>query len=252
MPQGKWLNAEGYAASIAFPSSALAGEYLARNLRYLKDRKRLDGRARRNELREQDRVAFAADWGILYREDGSTPWAASAYPGALFLTQPVAGSIIGKPLKLPQAIANGACRIGEVTLTLIDRKSGEYNQDVSQAFAVLIPLDELIDVRLLAIQNVADEVRGKTAKPFPPKLSKARQDRLVAGLRALDARAEGASYRKIAAGLNGAEAVQGPGWKTHDLRDRTIRLVRDAVKLMRGGYRQLLLHPNRGRLIEPD
>jgi Family of unknown function (DUF6499) len=79
MPQGSWLNAEGYAASMAFPSSALAGEYLARNLRYLKDRKRLDGRARRNELREQDRVAFAADWGILYREDGSTPWAASAY-----------------------------------------------------------------------------------------------------------------------------------------------------------------------------
>jgi hypothetical protein len=68
----------------------------------------------------------------------------------------------------------------------------------------------------------------------------------------LDAKAEGATYKEIASGLNGAAAVAGPGWKTHDLRDRTIRLVRDALKLMRGGYRHLLLHPFRGHLTDPD
>jgi hypothetical protein len=39
----------------------------------------------------------------------------------------------------------------------------------------------------------------------------------------------------------------GAGWKTHDLRDRTIRLVRSGVKLMRGGYLDLLRYPGRYR-----
>ena len=29
-------------------------------------------------------------------------------------------------------------------------------------------------------------------------------------------------------------------WKTHDLRNRTIRLVQSGLELMRGGYRGLL------------
>ena len=34
---------------------------------------------------------------------------------------------------------------------------------------------------------------------------------------------------------------------THDLRDRTIRLVRAGVDLMRGGYLDLLRYPRRRR-----
>ena len=41
--------------------------------------------------------------------------------------------------------------------------------------------------------------------------------------------------------------VSGRAWKTHDLRDRTIRLVRFGFDMMRGGYRSLLLHPYRRR-----
>jgi hypothetical protein len=41
--------------------------------------------------------------------------------------------------------------------------------------------------------------------------------------------------------LFGDERVAaGPGWKTHDLRDRTIRLVRTGIELMQGGYLDLL------------
>jgi len=32
----------------------------------------------------------------------------------------------------------------------------------------------------------------------------------------------------------------GPGWRTHDLRDRAIRLVRAGMELMQGGYLDLL------------
>ena len=61
-------------------------------------------------------------------------------------------------------------------------------------------------------------------------------------------RLDGASYRAIAAALFGAHRLPDRGWKTHDLRDRTIRLCKFGVHLMEGGYRQLLLHPYRQRL----
>jgi hypothetical protein len=51
----------------------------------------------------------------------------------------------------------------------------------------------------------------------------------------------GESYRAIAQVLFGKSRVlTGSSWKTHDLRDRTIRLVRTGTKLMQGGYLDLL------------
>jgi hypothetical protein len=57
------------------------------------------------------------------------------------------------------------------------------------------------------------------------------------------------TYREIAAALFNASRLPERGWKTHDLRDRTIRLCRLGIQLMQGGYRQLLLHPYRHRLF---
>jgi hypothetical protein len=37
-----------------------------------------------------------------------------------------------------------------------------------------------------------------------------------------------------------AEAVARYAWKTSSIRGQTIRLVQDAVRMMRGGYRMLL------------
>ena len=59
-------------------------------------------------------------------------------------------------------------------------------------------------------------------------------------LRALDARNEGKAYRAIAEGLFGQKRIPERAWKTHDLRNRTIRLVQRGLALMRGGYRELL------------
>jgi hypothetical protein len=89
---------------------------------------------------------------------------------------------------------------------------------------------------------------GRRPGRDPVKLPEARRDRLVMALRALDGRLAKASYREIAAALFGAASVPERGWKTHDLRDRTARLVRLGVAMMQGGYRHLLLYPFRSRI----
>lgn len=105
---------------------------------------------------------------------------------------------------------------------------------------VLIPLDEALPKRLFAALTVWRLLRGRRAGTVE-ELSHQRRQRLVLGLRALDGRADGASYRELARGLFGAARVpDGPAWKTHDLRSRTMRLVDDATALRDGGYRALL------------
>ena len=72
--------------------------------------------------------------------------------------------------------------------------------------------------------------------------------RLGLALRSLDGRLAGCSYRAIAQALFGPTRVPaGSDWKTHDLRDRTIRLCRRGLDLMRGGYLNLLRHPRQFR-----
>jgi hypothetical protein len=45
--------------------------------------------------------------------------------------------------------------------------------------------------------------------------------------------------------LFGAKRIPERAWKTHDLRNRTIRLVQAGFALMRGGYRDLLRQSRR-------
>ena len=113
--------------------------------------------------------------------------------------------------------------------------------------AVLLPFDQLFEQRVRAALVTWRALTGRRAGPNPATLSASRRDRLVLALRALDGRLEGASYLEIAAALFGAPATSGRAWKTHDARDRTIRLARYGMRLMRGDYRNLLLHPYRGR-----
>ena len=86
---------------------------------------------------------------------------------------------------------------------------------------------------------------GPPPGPDFRKLPAQRRDRLVDALRALDARLDGETYRTIAEALFGAECVPARAWKTHDLRNRTIRLVQSGQELMRGGYFDLLRYPLR-------
>lgn len=121
------------------------------------------------------------------------------------------------------------------------------NSFIGKTPCVVLPLDDLFDVRLTAARRLWLALSDRQI-PNPAALPKPQRERLVFALRALDARLDRATYRDIATILFGAKRIPERGWKTHDLRDRTIRLARLGTELMQGGYRRLLLYPYRHRL----
>lgn len=105
--------------------------------------------------------------------------------------------------------------------------------------AVLLPFDETTSHRAEAALRFWRHIRkGKVTDE--PKFANQRLARLCTCLRATDAWLDGASYRTIATALFGPRRVEREVWRTASLRDTTIRLVRDGVRLMRGGYLDLL------------
>jgi hypothetical protein len=121
-----------------------------------------------------------------------------------------------------------------------------YESDI-QAPAVLLPLDQFFEIRATAAIRLWRGLTGRNPGPNPAALPKTRRDRLILALRALDGRLEDATYREIASVLFDETGLSERGWKSHDLRDRTIRLVRFGLGMMHSGYRRLLLYPYRRR-----
>lgn len=105
--------------------------------------------------------------------------------------------------------------------------------------AIIIPLDDWFVSRLAYATALWGALqKGVWRDPFEP--SRARRLRLILGLRAIDGRDDGASYRDLAKALYGADSVPaGPSWKTHDLRSRIMRLVSDANDLRASRYLSL-------------
>jgi hypothetical protein len=116
---------------------------------------------------------------------------------------------------------------------------------IGETYAAELPFDDDFEVRVHAARRLWRALDGRPAGPPSHELSLQRRQRLALVLRALDARAEGSSYRMIAALLFGAKQIPERAWKTHDLRNRTIRLVQSGFALMRGGYRKLLRQSRR-------
>jgi hypothetical protein len=112
---------------------------------------------------------------------------------------------------------------------------------------VVLPLDRLFEIRVAAALRLWRGLTGRSPGQDPAALPASRRERLVLALRALDGRLDKASYRDIAEALFGSSRMPDRGWKTHDIRDRTVRLARLGFSLMQGGYRRLLLYPFRGR-----
>jgi hypothetical protein len=110
--------------------------------------------------------------------------------------------------------------------------------------AVVIPLDADFAVRTDAALRLWRVATSRPRSSPPDRLTRQRRHRLGLTLRALDGRLAGETYRVIAQTMFGrARIPAGPGWKTHELRDRTIRLARAGLELMRGGYLDLLRYP---------
>ena len=108
--------------------------------------------------------------------------------------------------------------------------------------AAIIPLDESVLLRVAALLRLQRRLAGKSPGPMPRgwDLTARLRQRLIQMVRALDGHQAQASYREIALALYGPAAVARYPWKTSSIRGQTIRLVKDAVVTMEGGYRKLL------------
>jgi hypothetical protein len=119
-----------------------------------------------------------------------------------------------------------------------------HEVSASAQSAAIIPIDADFTTRLGALLRLHNFMTGRLHTRPAERLTKQRRQRLALTLRALDGHLAHASYRVIAQGLFGrARIPAGVAWKTHDLRDRTIRLSRNGLKLMHGGYLDLLRSP---------
>jgi hypothetical protein len=178
-------------------------------------------------------------------------WTAASLPSVI----PVARLPPDLALPKPQtsSLSLEPALVEEGPERLIERRGSVFRlhilEDVGEQVAcVVLPLDQMFDIRAAAALRLWRSLTGRSPGHDPTMLPSARRDRLALALRALDGRLGKASYRDIAEALFGTGRVPERGWKTHDLRDRTVRIVRLGHAMMQGGYRRLLLYPFRGRI----
>ncbi len=95
--------------------------------------------------------------------------------------------------------------------------------NVGKAVAVLLPLDQLFDIRAAAALRLWRGLTGRKPGPDPGVLTPDRRNRLILALRALDGRLERATYPEIAATLFNTAAISKRDWISHELRDQTGR-----------------------------
>ncbi|WP_271598509.1 DUF2285 domain-containing protein [Bradyrhizobium sp. CCBAU 45384] len=101
------------------------------------------------------------------------------------------------------------------------------------AVVVDLPLDANFELRLGAARRLWLALEHRPLGMPPLALPALKQRRLILALRAVDGWQQGNSYRQIAQGLFGSHRIAERGWKTDDLRSRTIRLVKLGRRLMR-------------------
>ena len=255
MSRADWRSPGAYEDLRSLDAPGFAWEYLRRNADFLQECRKLERTARQGALDPAEVAAFTRRWGCDFASTaetsspGSVLWAPYALPSVIALTRLPAELADPKfrlpPLSLDPSLAAGN---GE---RLVERRGAVFRVHIDEAGAeppaVLLPLDQLFEIRATAAIRLWRGLIGRNPGPNPAALSKARRDRLILALRALDGRLEDASYREIAGALFGAGEVSERGWKGHDLRDRTIRLVHFGLGMMQGGYRRLLLYPYRRR-----
>ena len=111
-----------------------------------------------------------------------------------------------------------------------------------------LPLDARFEIRAQAAHRLWRALSGRSPCPPLTELPPQRRQRLALGLARAGCAQRGQSYRAIAEGLFGQKRIPERAWKTHDLRNRTIRLVQRGLALMRGGYRELLASKTQGQI----
>ena len=110
--------------------------------------------------------------------------------------------------------------------------------------AAMVMFDALTPDRQTALTRFWSAIKGKRV-PNDPRMTPQRRERARQMLRAVDGRRAGATYRSIGEVLFPGHRIDAASWAGDALREITIRLARDGVKLVEGGYRSLLRRPRR-------
>jgi hypothetical protein len=167
-------------------------------------------------------------------------------PAVVLLAPTPTGLPVASPVDVAGLGPDVAERIDQHSRHLIVRSRDEdlrlcvYTLEPDESLSVVIPFDGDFPERAAAASRLWARMHGRAPGEASGSLTKQRRDRLILMLRALDGHLAAASYREIAEVLFGPGRLEREPWKTSSLRDRTIRLVKDGLALMRDGYRKLL------------
>jgi hypothetical protein len=167
-------------------------------------------------------------------------------PTVVLLAPTPAGLRVAPPIDVAGLGPEVAEHIDQHSRHLIVRSRDEefrlciYARQPDQSLSVVIPLDGDFPTRAAAASRLWARMHDRAPGGAPCSFTKQRRDRLILMLRALDGHLDAASYREIAQVLFGESRLEREPWKTSSLRDRTIRLVKGGIALMRDGYRKLL------------
>lgn len=225
------------APGLGMSAADFAWEFLRRNPRYRAEYAALGPKVAEAEGSIDPR------WGLRFAVDPDIPapnavvyWRPEAAPG-LVLTLKSAGEGGGRRWRRLSGVQ--ASRLAEdgqhVRLASGLQAVVRGGRGPQGPMMVVLAFDEDYGLRLRAAVSL-----NRSRPQSSLRLEPARRVRLGRALRALDASLANESYRNIAIGLFGAEAVQREPWKTASVRDVTIRLVRAGERLMHGGYLKLL------------
>jgi hypothetical protein len=183
-------------------------------------------------------------------QDQAIFWAPEVLPTIIPIVRSTA-AFNGNVLSLAEMSAGEIRQASDGWLVLLRVRGVEHRLWLKEppaadaAYAAELALDSDFEIRAHAARRLWLALNGRPAGPAFQELSPHRRQRLALALRALDGRLEGNSYRTIAEGLFGTRRISEGAWKSHDLRNRTIRLVLTGFALMRGGYRALLRQARR-------
>ena len=118
---------------------------------------------------------------------------------------------------------------------------------IAAAYTVELPFDRDFEFRVGAGMRLWRGLNSWPQGAPPHAISAHRRRRIALGLRALDARTDGATYYEIAEVMLPAQRISKRDWGTHEVRDQIKRLVKTGLALVQGGYRALLRPPSRKR-----
>ncbi|MFL4469024.1 DUF2285 domain-containing protein [Tateyamaria armeniaca] len=107
------------------------------------------------------------------------------------------------------------------------------------AFVAIVPLDQDGFARLEAVYSLLARLHGRKV-PADKRLTRQKRLRAKRMLQAFDGRVVGASQREIAEVVFRLSRVSRDEWQSAPERFAVIRLIRDAKRLVEGGYRSLL------------